>query len=300
MDTLCPPDSPFLHLTEEGKRLRGPGVADMKGGLVVLIWAVKVLERCGLLGDFPLVCLFNADEEVGSPTSWTLFTAMKGRASHALVFEMGGTGGAVVTTRKGVARYRLDLTGKAAHFGCLKGRKVSAVHELAYKTLAIESLNEPDGSLAANVGKVSGGLAANAVAESAAMEFEVRYWTREVEERARKRIEDLTAQPTVPGCRLELSRLSHRPPLQPSAGSLALFRRIGDVARGLAQAVAEEKRGGVSDANWLSHAGIPTMDGLGPLGDLDFTDEEFIVKETLFQRIELVAHLLLNLKEERP
>jgi glutamate carboxypeptidase len=92
-----------------------------------------------------------------------------------------------------------------------------------------------------------------------------------------------------------LSRLSYRPPLQPSAGSRALFERIREIAGRLNQNVAEEKRGGVSDANWLSHAGIPTVDGLGPLGDLDFTDQEYIVKETLFQRIELTAHLLLSL-----
>jgi len=292
---LCLPESSFRHLTERGEKLVGPGVNDMKGGLTVLIWALRVLARCGLLDGFSLVCLFNADEEVGSPTSTALFTAMAGRASHALVFEAGGPEGTVVTTRKGVARYRLEIAGKPAHFGCLKGAKTSALLEMAHKILAIESLNEPDASLVANVGWAQGGLAANAVAANAAMEFEVRYWTPDVEARAVRAIEEAASHPRVPGCRLTLSRLSYRPPLQPSAGSRALFDRIREIAGRLNQNVAEEKRGGVSDANWLSHAGISTIDGLGPLGDLDFTDQEYIVKETLFQRIELTAHLLLSL-----
>ncbi len=295
LDTLCPPESPFRHMAEQGEKILGPGTCDMKGGLVVLIWALKTLELCGLLDDLSVVCLFNTDEEVGSPTSAPLFTALRDKASHALVFEAGGPEGTVVTTRKGVARYRLDIEGKAAHFGCLKGAKCSAIEDLAHKVLAIESLNAPDGSLVANVGKVEGGLAANAVAERANMDFETRYWTADVEARAADAVRKIVSHPAVPGCRLNLNRLSHRPPLQPSPESRALFERICAVAKTLGQNIVEEKRGGVSDANWLAHAGIPTIDGLGPIGDGDFTDQEYILKESLFQRIELTAHVLLSL-----
>lgn len=296
MDTLCPPEGRFQRLTEQGDKLLGPGVSDMKGGLTVLIWALKVLERCGLLNGMSLVCIFNGDEEVGSPTSGELFTAMKGKASRALVFEAGGPGGTVVTTRKGVARYRLDIRGKAAHFGCLQGDKTSAVEELAHKIQGVESLNAEDSSLVANVGKVEGGLAANKVAETAVMEFEVRYWDAAVGAKAAEGIEDLAQRPSVPGCDLALSRLSYRPPLQPSSESRAFFDLACKVAQSLGGTIIEEKRGGVSDANWLAYAGIPTLDGLGPIGDLDFTEDEYILKETLFQRIEIAAHLLLALQ----
>ncbi|MEW6358589.1 MAG: M20/M25/M40 family metallo-hydrolase [Planctomycetota bacterium] len=294
LDTLCPPDDSFNRLTEKGDRLTGPGVYDMKGGDTVLIWALRVLDECDLLDDLSLICIFNGDEEVGSPTSNHIFTGMKGKAARAFVFEGGGTEGTVVTTRKGVARYRLRIEGRPAHFGCLKGRKISAVEELAHKVLAIESLNEPDGSLVANVGKVSGGLAANNVANDAAMDFEVRYWTADGEARALKAIEERMASVSVPGCALRLDRLSYRPPWQPTRESMALFDHIRAVAAPLGQTIIEEKRGGVSDANWLAHAGIPTIDGLGPIGDLDFTPDEYILTETLFQRIELTAHLLIG------
>jgi len=298
MDTLCPPRSSFQRLTDKGDTLVGPGVNDMKGGLAVIVWALRILEQCGLLTPLSLVCVFNADEEVGSPTSTPLFTGMQGRASKALVFECGGPEGTVVTTRKGCSRYRLAVTGRAAHFGNLKGSKTSAILELAYKTLAIESLNRADGSVVANVGKVRGGLAANAVAEAAFMEFETRYWTAQAQAEAEKAIQDITSCAAVSGCRLSLSPLSHRPPLQPSAASRELLAAVRAVAASLGRNVIEEKRGGLSDANWLSHVGIPTIDGLGPLGDGDFTEHEYILKETLFHRIELLAHLLLNLRPE--
>ena len=295
MDTLCPPDSSFDRLTVDGDKLLGPGVCDMKGGLTVVVWALKLLERCGLLEDLPLVCTFNGDEEVGSPTSRSLFTAMQGRASHALVFEPGGPGGTVVTTRKGISRYRLDISGRAAHFGCLRGAKASAVQELAHMELAVEAMNAEDGSLVANVGKVEGGLAANAVAARASMDLEVRYWDPGVGEQAAGAIDEMSRAVTVPGCSSELSRLSYRPPLDPSEGSRALFELARQVGKSLGQTLLEEKRGGVSDANWLSHVGIPTLDGLGPIGDLDFTDEEYVVTETVFDRVELTANLLLAL-----
>ena len=298
LDTLCPPDKSFNCMTEQGEKLIGPGVNDMKGGDTVLIWALKILERCGLLDDLSVVCIFNGDEEVGSPTSRSIFQGMKGKASRAFVFEGGGVGGTVVTTRKGVVRYRLSIQGKPAHFGCMKERKISALLEAAHKVLSLEGLNEPDGSLVANVGRIEGGLAANKVAESASLDFEARYWTPEVEQRALKAVEDIVAAADVPGCELNLAELSYRPPLQPSEESMQLFHHIQDLAGALGQSVSEEKRGGVSDANWLAHAGVPTLDGLGPIGDLDFTPEEYILKDTLFQRVELTAHLLASLANQ--
>ena len=296
MDTLCPPDGPVRELTERGDRLVGPGVNDMKGGLAVLIWSLKVLEQCGLLDDLSVVCLFNSDEEVGSPTSARLFREMEGRASRALVFECGGPEGTVVTTRKGCLRYRLTITGEPSHFGNLKGRKASAALEMAHKTIAFEALNAADGSLAANVGRVEGGLAANAVAEHATMDVDLRYWTAEAEQKAMAAIEEINASASGPGLRSDLTRLSYRPPLRPSAESMRMFDLIVRLAAELGQPITEEKRGGLSDANWLSHVGVPTIDGLGPCGDGDFTPDEFIFTETLFQRVELVAHLLLALK----
>lgn len=297
LDTLCPADKFFDRLIRRGDRLVGPGVNDMKGGIVVIIWALKILEECGLLSRQSIVCIFNSDEEVGSPTSRGLFFAMRGKAQAALVFECGGTAGTVVTARKGVTRYRLHIEGRPAHFGNLKGPKVSAVQEAAHKTIAIEALNRSDKSVVSNVGRIVGGLAANAVPEKACMDFEIRYWDARIGEEAIQNIKQICSRPTVPGCVLKLEQLSARAPMQPTPHSMRLFRRIQEVGAALGQKIVAEKRGGVSDACSLSQAGIPTIDGLGPLGDGDFTRNEFIVTETLFQRIELAVHLILSLSE---
>jgi len=295
LDTLCPPDPSFNSLVDRGETLHGPGVNDMKGGDVVLIWAVKALDALGLIENLPLTLIFNGDEEIGSPTSNTIFSGMAGKASAALVFECGGPEGTVVTTRKGVTRQRLHITGAPSHFGNLKGAKVSAVLEAAHKTIAIEALNRADKSVVANVGHIEGGLAANAVAERATLDFEARYWTPEIEAETRKAIAALISTPAVPGCSLRVEQLSFRPPMRPAPQSMRLFQTIVDLAATMGQKIIEEKRGGVSDACWLAHAGVPTVDGLGPLGDHDFTPREYITKETLFQRIELVANLLVEM-----
>ena len=297
LDTLCPEDKTFNALTQRGDTLVGPGVNDMKGGDVALIWALKILQAVDRLDDLPLVCILSGDEELGSPTSRPLFQAMRDKASLGLVFECGGPAGTVVTTRKGIVRCRLHITGAPSHFGNLAGPKVSAVQELANKVLAIEALNRPDKSVVANAGKVQGGLAANAVAEQASMDFEFRFWDPELETGLRETVNRICNSITVAGCKTRLEQLSYRPPMQPSPAAMGLFRMIVALAAELGQTIVEEKRGGVSDACFLSHAGIPTIDGLGPLGDKDFTKEEYIVTETLFQRIELAANLLLTLKE---
>lgn len=298
IDTLCPENAAFNRMVDEGEVLRGPGVNDMKGGDVVLIQALKTLEQAGELDALPLICIFNGDEELGSPTSHQVFTALRGRAAAALVFECGGPADTVVTTRKGVARYRMRIQGQANHFGNLKEAKVSAVEELAHKITAVEAMNRPDASVVANVGRVEGGLAANAVAEDAIMDFEARYWDPDLEPEVLHQIEKLAAKCHVPGCHAHLKRLSYRPPMRPGAKAMKMFEHIVARGRTLSMNIIEEKRGGVSDACWLAHVGIPVIDGLGPLGDDDFTTREYIRRETLFSRIELTANLLLDWRDK--
>ena len=298
MDTLCPEDASFNRLAVAGNKLIGPGVNDMKGGLTVLIWSLKILERAGALKEIPITCIFNSDEEIGSVFSDRIFKNMRGKAGLALVFECGGPAGTVVTARKSNARFRLNITGVPNHFGNLKERKVSALEELAGKIIVIESLNRSDKSVAANVGKAGGGLAANAVAEHAFMEFEVRHWSPDIEKETLRRIRQIASTPNVTGCRLDIEIMGHRPAMKASEKSMKIFNLIVKTGKELGQKIIEEERGGLSDGNWLSYVGIPTIDGLGPLGDGDFTRNEFIFKQTLFDRIELVSNLLWKAHKE--
>jgi glutamate carboxypeptidase len=295
LDTIGARDEGFDCMESRETTLVGPGVADMKGGDVVAIFALRVLERCGLLDDIPVVCIFNGDEELGSPRSHPLFCDMRDKVSAALVFESGGPEGTVVIARKGIQRYRMHITGKGCHFGNLHEAKVSAVLELAHKVLAIEALNREDGSLVTNVGRVEGGLLANCVAGEASLDYELRYWDAALAEEVEGHVQALLASTVVPGCELRNERLSHRPPMQVAPD---LYARVRVVAESLGLPAGEEKRGGVSDACWLSHVGIPVVDGLGPLGDCDNTCDEYIVTESLFQRIELTANLLLTLNSD--
>jgi glutamate carboxypeptidase len=297
LDTLCPEDENFKVLTEVGDKLVGPGVNDMKGGDAVLIWAVKILEEIGALRDLPITCIFNGDEEQGSPDSNKIFKNMRAKAALAFVFECGGPANTVVTTRKGNCRFRLHIQGKPNHFGNLKEAKVSAIEELAKKVLALEALNRPDKSVVANVGRVEGGLAANAVAEQASLDFEFRTWDAGLQEETQAQVEDICRRPLVPGCRLSLEKLAYRPPMVMNETAQKMFTLIVELGRTLDQPISEEKRGGLSDGCWLAHVGIPTIDGLGPLGDGDFTPHEHIFTATLFDRIELAANLLLEVQK---
>ncbi len=295
VDTLCPEDPEFCTIYERENKLYGPGVNDMKGGLCVLIWSLKILKELDLFPEMSFMCIFNTDEELGSSVSKDLFRYLnRENAKCGLKFECGELENTVVTTRKGISRYRLDIAGRDAHFGNLKERKVSAIDELGHQIRFIEDLNKnPD--IAANVGKVSGGLAANKVAESASMEFEVRCWEPETLQTTIEHIEKSLKSPNVAGCTMNLTRLSYRPPWKPDPASRKLFKLIRETAEDMGQRIVEEKRGGMSDSNWVASSGTPALDGLGPLGQGDFTRNEFIITQSLFDRIELVTRLLVKL-----
>ena len=301
LDTISSREKGFDHLSAAGNTLTGPGVNDMKGGDVVILWALKTLDSLGLAERLPILCIFNGDEEQGSPDSNRLFTALRGKASAAFVYECGGPSDTVVVQRKGIARYRMRISGTACHFGNLKGPKSSAVEEMARKVLAIEAMNRADGRLVANAGRAEGGLLANCVADRAEIDFEFRYHEDAMAGEVERAVRELAGHVETPGCACEVSQLSRRPAMVPTDGSRHLLTIIQNVAREMGRSIGEETRGGGSDAGWLSQAGIPTLDGLGPLGDKDHSPGEYILTESLYDRIELTAHLLLVLSaQEHP
>lgn len=294
LDTMCPETPDFNCVIERGDKLFGPGVMDMKGGDVVLIGVLRCLEAIGVLDDFSITVIFNSDEEVGSPSSRPIFEAMRGEADLALVFEASSPQGSVVTTRRGVYRARLKIHGVEHHFGMLKGAKVSALEEAAHKTLQIEALSREDGSVAANVGRIEGGLVANKVAHEATLDFETRCWDTELHEQTIEQVKKLTMEPIVAGCRIELEELSYRPPMRLRDEHQWFLELTKSVAAELELPLEEEQRGGVSDACWLSHVGIPTLDGFGPRGDGDFTPQEYCYTQSISEQVELVANMLLE------
>jgi len=287
MDTVFPADTSFTAFREDEERCFGPGVYDMKGGLVVAVYALKALSHLGLLQEIPVTVLCNSDEEIGSPASRPWIEEQAKGALAALVFEGGGANSEVVTGRKGRLGMNLTVRGRAGH-AAKGGAKASAILELAHKIIALEGLNDGR-EITVNVGQVEGGIGPNTVPELVTAALDARFLTPDGQQRLEQSLARIAAKESVSGTSTTLSIQSGRPAMPQSEGN----RRLCAIAR--AQALVfgydlpEELRSGVSDANFIAGLGVPVLDGLGPVGDLDHSDLEFILKDSLCARAALTA-----------
>lgn len=287
MDTVFPADTTFTAYREDGERCFGPGVYDMKGGLVVAVYALTALAELGLLEDIPVTVLCNSDEEIGSPASRPWIEKMCAGALAALVFEGGGPDKSVVTGRKGRLGLELTVRGRAGH-AAKGGPKSSAILELAHKIVALEGLNDGR-EITLNVGQVAGGIGPNTVPELATAALDARFLTPAGQERLERDLARIVGGASVANTSAALSVTSGRPAMPQSAGNRRLHAVARDQARALGYDLPEELRSGVSDANFIAGIGVPVLDGLGPVGDLDHSDLEFILKDTLLERAALTA-----------
>lgn len=295
LDTVYPKVSVSRSFEKVNTRIVGPGTADMKGGIVVMVHALRLLDLLGCLDRIPLRCIFNGDEETGSVFSSGLLKELAPEASWGLVFECGGLNGEVVNRRRGVNRYELTVKGQARHSGVKEGPKVSALVEMARQVLALEDLNDPVRGVALNVGKAVGGTASNIVPDHASAIFEIRFWDKEAERDTVDRIAKITSRSLTKGCCVSVREIHRTPCMIPTSGTGDLLKTVKAVAEELGQTVEVERRGGASDGNLLSAMGVPVVDGLGPSGDLDHSPDEYIIEQSLHDRIELTALLLCRL-----
>ena len=282
-----------MPLVERDGRLYGPGVYDMKGGLVIGLLGMRALFESVAPPPVQVVFLMTSDEETGSATSRALIEEEARLADAVLVLEPAISGGAVKTGRKGVGEFTLTVDGVAAHAGADPGRGASAVEELAHQILAMRTLERPDVGLTVNVGVVTGGTRSNVVAERASAEIDVRI-TR-VEDGPRIERELAALRPVNPRTTLTLSGRINRPPLERSEGVVRLFELACGVARDLGWTLAEGSTGGASDGNFTAALGIPTLDGLGALGDGAHALDEHVELASMPQRAALLAGLVARL-----
>lgn len=289
MDTVFPEASDFNWYRDDGELVRGPGVIDMKGGLVVAAWALAGLARAGLLEEIPLTLICNSDEEVGSPASAPLILREAKRSLVGMGFECGGLAGEMVTGRKGKGGYLLRVRGRAGHAAFAGPDKGSAILEMSHKIIALEKLNDVEKQLVVNVGTICGGIGPNTVADLSAVEIDTRFLRLEDAVETETKIREITENCQIPHTRGELEEIGGRYPMEQSSGNRRLFALVEQEAKNLGLACREELRSGVSDANTMSGSGIPVLDGLGPIGDCDHSDKEYMIRKSLPDRSRLAA-----------
>lgn len=273
-------------------RLHGPGVFDMKAGIAIAIAAVDAL-RAAAAAMPPLVMLWTTDEEIGSGTSRALIEAEARRARAVLVLEPSLPGGAVKTSRKGCGEFTIDVHGIAAHAGIDPTKGASAIHEIAEQIRAVQALADPARGISVNVGLVEGGSRPNVVAEHARAVVDVRVPTAADGERVARAFADL--RPVVVGTQLTVTGGFERPPLERSSSVARLFEMARDVAGELGRDLGEGGTGGGSDGNFTAALGVPTLDGLGAVGDGAHAHHEYVEIGALAWRAALVAGLLNRL-----
>jgi len=300
MDTVFPADNNFTSYREDDLKAYGPGVCDMKGGLVTAVYLLKALQSRELLRRIPIVLICNSDEEIGSPNSADLIKSFAEKSCCALVFECGGTAGEIVTGRKGKCGYRLEVHGKAGHAGFFnRSGKASAILELAHKTILLEQLNDAQKEMVLNVGRIEAGIAPNVVAEFGCAAIDTRFLTNEDGIFLKNSIEQIAAKSTIAGTTSSVTRTNSRVPMEESQGNLALYDIFRRQAALLDIPLKREIRSGVSDANTAAECGIPVIDGLGPIGELDHSEDEYIVKGSLVPRCKLATLAVLEIWERQ-
>ena len=310
MDTVFPTGSTELSLKRaqaDEVRLCGPGAADMKGGLVVLLGALRALHEEGLLEDRSLQVILSADEEVGSPAGRDLIAREAEEVHLCLVLEMGSPmedgGSRFVTARRGMARFRLKIRGVAAHAGVAPEEGLSAALEAAHKVIALEALSNPEDDLVVNVGLLHAGSAVNTVPEHAELEIDCRFSDPAKGEELVAAIRRICAQAACShprsgdGCELILEEGASYPPMVRSDAMARMASRIQAWGRDLGLSLEEESRGGCSDANIVAASGTPTVDGLGVVGGKIHSRDEWLQARSLFERSALLALTIMRFHE---
>ncbi|HEX5757719.1 MAG TPA: M20 family metallopeptidase [Thermoanaerobaculia bacterium] len=281
-----------MPVTLAGGRLTGPGVYDMKAGLVQGIFALRALAEQGLEPPLPPVLFVSSDEEVGSDEATARIERLARRAARVFVLEPSlEPGGRLKTERKGIASFTVTVHGRAAHAGLEPEKGASAVLELAHQVIRLHALNDPRRGVSVSVGLIEGGIRRNVVPPEAKATVDARALRLEDFAALERAIRALA--PATPGTRLEVEGGVDRPPLERTPRNRALWEQARGVARRLGLELEEGSAGGASDGNTTSPL-APTLDGLGPVGDGAHAAHEFVWVDRMPERAALLAALLLE------
>jgi len=272
-------------------KLTGPGVLDMKSGIALMLFAVAGLQAWHNSLPRPITVLLVSDEEVGSDSSRAITESLAKQSAAVLVLEPSyGPKGAVKTARKGVGDFQIKVTGKAAHSGLDFEKGVNAIVELARQIEKISGFTDLATGLTVNAGIISGGTRVNVVPAEAVLQVDARIARMKDAATIEKKMRSL--RPFNRKCKIEVTGGINRPPMERTAGVAALYEKAVAIARDLGWKLGEAAVGGGSDGNLTAGLGIPTLDGLGAVGDGAHATHEHIVVSELPRRAALVAGLI--------
>jgi glutamate carboxypeptidase len=298
MDTVFPDgtaaERPFA-IDADG-RAHGPGVTDMKAGLLAGLYALEALRA--VVGALPLATVTfvaNPDEEIGSPVSTPVIRALAAGSDACLVLECARANGDIVSSRKGIEDIAITVHGRAAHAGVEPEKGRSAILEAARIVRELHALNGRWPGVTVNVGRIDGGIRPNVVAERCRLEVDVRAVRGADLDAAEATVREIAARTELPDVSVAVEVVAGHRPMEKLEGSA----RLVDAAVGIASALGIELRdaatGGASDANTTSGMGVPTIDGLGPIGGLDHSPGEYLEVASIVPRTTLLAALILGI-----
>ncbi len=292
IDTVFPQELGFNHFLENKDKIYGPGVFDMKGGLIVALFSLIYLEHLGILKDIPIVFIINSDEEIGSINSKDIIIEYAKQAAFALVFEGAGPNGEVVGGRKGKIGVRLEAKGEAGHAAFVSKNKPSAILEMAHKVIHIENLNNSIPGLSANAGKINGGIGPNTIPDYCELMADFRYSKQSHERLIVDKLKKI-CEKNITGTNTKFKITSSRPCMEIEK-NLSLYKVIQESANYIGYDLGCDIRPGVSDANFISMTNTPVIDGMGPIGGRDHSKDEYIVRSSIKDRILLTSISIIN------
>ena len=294
---LCHMDTVFslgtinkIPYREADHKIFGPGVLDMKAGIVIALAAVEEVKMFGV--NRPVTLLCTSDEEIGSHTSREHIERLAKESALVLVLEPGLLDGSLKTWRKGVGQFWVKAKGRAAHAGADHQIGRNAIEEMAHQVLAIQKLTEYSKQTTLNVGMIRGGTASNVVPEEAEIQVDVRVMQPGEWERLEFEMKNL--KPVLDGTSLEVTGLLNRPPMPFDDTMKATFEKAKMIAAQIGMELNAGGTGGASDGNFVAPLGIPVLDGMGAVGEGAHSEREYIFADSLEQRARLIAALLRN------
>ncbi len=283
----------------QADKILGPGTCDMKAGLLTGIYAVEALDAAGFTGYERIGFLIVSDEEIDERTSVELIRATSRDYDAVLTLEAARENGDIVTARKGVHSFTAQAFGKAAHSGVEPEKGRNAIVALAKQVGALDALNQPQRDISVNVGVIEGGRLRNVVPDYAEIRFEARAFTPVDLDEVTKAIFALFAHETVPGVRFKVTYMPVHPPMPRTPEVAVLEATTIQIAAELGFSVKGASTGGAADAAFAAAEGVPALDGMGPIGGLDHSPDEYILRSSIVPRTALLARLIETITKDK-